>query len=166
MWLNEKGFKKTVADGKFCKCLKFLAHQHECLMTLEKQHISPWMERLYLTHPELINVCITNRLFIRYIAKHKNKQCAHLEGHTCSDTNVWFRNFRPLGSQNCHFSIMIKKNNKNTNMLFAFCDNKKNTDVINLFFSGASMRFKKAFTSKLLSEYLFKSKWNMLLYVF
>ena len=53
---------------------------------------------------------------------------------------------------------MIKKNNKNTNMLFAFCENKKNTDVINLFFSGASMRFKKAFTSKLLSEYLFKSK--------
>ena len=125
MWLNEKGFKKTVADGKFCKCLKFLAHQHECLMTLEKQDISPWMERLYLTHPKLINVCITNRLFIRYIAKHKNKQCTHLEGHTCSDTNVWLRNFRPLGSQNCHFSIMIKKNNKNTNMLFAFCENKK-----------------------------------------
>ena len=57
-------------------------------MTLEKQHNSPWMERLYLTYPKLINVCITNRLFIRYIAKHKNKQYTHLEGHTYSDTSV------------------------------------------------------------------------------
>lgn len=54
---------------------------------------------------------------------------------------------------------MIKKNKRNTNMLFAFCATK-NTDVINLLFSGASMRIQKKLYSKLLSEYLFKSNEN------